>query len=136
MAYDYNKLITNTVIPSLANYGVATTLTRDATNDVWVKSIDVISGKQIYTNSETGEIVDEQEECLLTYNVTVLQDTIKKSEIDGKTVMYGDKILYMSPTMKPKIGDLIQLTQQYRVYMIEPISPADTIVLYKMYVRK
>lgn len=135
MAYDYNQVKLE-VIPILKEFGSVYKLTKDKV-DEWDKKFDAIESRFYYENKDTGEIVYELSDANVEYDVVAVADNISKEEVDGNTVLAGDKILYISPdSVEPEIGDRIKLKKEYRIYNVDVISPGNDIVLYIAYLRK
>jgi len=137
MAFDYNAILVETVIPLMIEFGFETTLKRNTSINDWDKKYDDIEGYYYYENKITGEITVSLDSATQMFPVQVLQVEIDKLEIDGTNVLTGDKVIYMTPSdISPVVNDYIALEQEYRIYRSDPIAPANIVVLHKLYVRK
>ena len=137
---DYNKILSNVVLPKLKEFGKLLTLKKKtiASGD-WIKQYDPVSMRYIWKNTETGEVSDTEPtatEEYTEYNVDMLVDTFKNKEIDGTLVKAGDIKVYSVPTIDIAIDDIVVIgNKDYIVYHMDKIQPADILLMYVLYVR-
>lgn len=137
---DYNKILSNVVLPKLKEFGKSITLKKKTiSSGDWVREYDPVSMGYVWRNTDTGEVVYEEPtatEEYTEYKVNMLQDTFKNKEIDGNFIKAGDIKLYSTPTVPIETNDLIVVNDKdYYIYHVEPIQPAETLLLYVLYVR-
>lgn len=137
---DYNKILSNVVLPKLKEFGKSITLKKKTiSSGDWVREYDPVSMGHVWRNTDTGEVVYEEPtatEEYTEYKVNMLQDTFKNKEIDGSFIKAGDIKFYSVPTVPIETNDLIVVNgKDYYIYHVEPIQPAETLLLYILYVR-
>lgn len=137
---DYNKILSNVVLPKLKEFGTLLTLKKKTiTSGDWVREYDPVSMGYVWKNTETGEVSDTEPtatEEYTEYNVDMLVDTFKNKEIDGTLVKAGDIKVYSVPTVEVAIDDIVVIgNKDYIIYYMDKIQPASTLLLYVLYVR-
>ena len=137
---DYNKILSNVVLPKLKEFGKSITLKkRTISSGDWVREYDPVSMSHVWRNTETGEVSDTEPtatEEYTEYNVDMLVDTFKNKEIDGTLVKAGDIKVYSVPTIDIAIDDIVVIgNKDYIVYYMDKIQPADILLMYVLYVR-
>ena len=137
---DYNKILSNVVLPKLKEFGKSITLKKKTiSSGDWVREYDPVSMGYVWRNTDTEEVVYEEPtatEEYTEYKVNMLQDAFKNKEIDGSFIKAGDIKFYSVPTVPIETNDLIVVNgKDYYIYHVEPIQPAETLLLYILYVR-
>ena len=137
---DYNKILSNVVLPKLKEFGKPITLKKKTiSSGNWVREYDPVSMGYVWRNTDTEEVVYEEPtatEEYTEYKVNMLQDAFKNKEIDGSFIKAGDIKLYSSPTVPIETNDLVVVNgKDCYIYHVEPIQPAETLLLYILYAR-
>ncbi|HZJ98456.1 MAG TPA: hypothetical protein VFC79_00530 [Tissierellaceae bacterium] len=137
---DYNKILSNVVLPKLKEFGKSTTLKKKTiTSGDWIKEYDPVSMGYVWKNTETGEVSDTEPtatEVYTEYNVDMLVDTFKNKEIDGTLVKAGDIKIYAIPTIEINVDDIVIVNNKDMiVYHLEKIQPSSLLLMYVLYVR-
>lgn len=73
-----------------------------------------------------------------TYTGYGVSTQYKRPEIDGTNIQIGDiKLILQKTTTVPILGDTVTIDSLiYRVMNVESVSPAGTVVIYKIQLRK
>jgi hypothetical protein len=85
------------------------------------------SDDEIYSQAETSETV---------YMVIT---NFKKSDVDGTLIKAGDRLALLANdnlSRAPKTGDKVEDSETYTIVGIEEIKPGDTVLLYKLQLRR
>jgi len=138
MAYDYNAIIVNTVIPQIRDKGVDTTLTRtELVTATWTKKFDNVTFVEYWENNTTGAIVyTEPTGGTATIVAKCVVTDFTEEERRDTSILVDDKKLLTIEMPEPKQGDRYTIngtTFQYVNH--ETIAPGGTVVLYKIQVR-
>jgi len=118
----YEDLRDNTVIPLLNKFGKPVEIQQKSAG-----VFDPVSGT--YSTS-TYEKLD---------NGIAVQTNYKNSEVDGKTIIQGDKKLIMLTNNNNEIAvndRIIMESITWNIMSIDEVKPADVRVLYKLQIRK
>jgi len=134
--FDYDRIVVNTVLPSLEKYGNPISLVRDADLSLWDREYDPITEEFSWTNKQTGQVVTtEPEDDTYTGDGVFVQ--MSDELLSNTLVKASDKVLLVQAIPTPKTGDRVVdhagITYQYVTHI--PISPGGTNVLYKIAVR-
>ena len=134
--YNYDNIL-QVVYKNLIKFGTEVELQKNNSEDLWVKKYDPIEQRDYYENSDTGEIVYEQPETdVLSYQIQALQDSFTKSELNNDLVKLTDIKLYLVPDVEPAKDDIIiRDDKSYKIYYVNKIKPADTTLMYEIYIR-
>lgn len=138
MAYDYNAIIVNTVIPQIRDKGVDTTLTRvETVTATWTKKFDNVTFVQYWENNSTGDIVyTEPSGGTTTTTVKCVVTDFTEEERRDTSILVDDKKLLTIEMPEPKQGDRYTINDTTFQYVNhETIAPGGTVVLYKIQVR-
>ena len=78
-------------------------------------------------------------ESTVTYSVTGVKLDYEQSVMDGTLIRVGDQRVYAAPSLSvtPKAGDKLTIgSEVWDVIKSSPLSPAGTVVLHDIQVRK
>jgi len=121
MSFDYSGLVAAS-IALIDKFGRNVTFTY-ITPGTYTASTNAITG-----DSET------------TQTVKMAITDFRRDEIDGKKVKRGDKEALLAPdslTREPRTGDKVTDDgKDYRVMDIDDVKPGDTVLLYKLQLRR
>lgn len=137
MAYDYDSLRDETVIPLILNYGLPITLTKRGSTATYEKRYDPATKSFIWVDVETDEVfTQEPAETVVAYQGLAVRTKYRDEAIDGTLVKRGDVRLLAVNIPLPQLGDTIQVGDTvYNVVQTDPVAPGPTVVLYKVQVR-
>jgi hypothetical protein len=138
MAFDYNRIVVNTVIPQIADKGKDVILIREFSVDgVWSKKYDPITYEPYWENSETGEIsYTEPTGYTEIYTGKALMTNFEEEDFRDTSIQRGDVKLLSIELPAPRQGDVYTVNDIRYVYVNhEKLAPGDTTVLYKIQVR-
>lgn len=74
-----------------------------------------------------------------TQSVKMLITDFKRNEIDGTLIKNGDKKALLAPdnlTRAPKTGDQVIDDETFTIESVNELKPGDTVLLYKLQLRK
>lgn len=140
---NYTSLRANMVIPLLTKYGKPMTIIRESGSPTgWVKTFDGGLGTWKWTNSITGEVVYVDPTSPVTY-ITIVTVGVEKpyeqDEIDGSTIVQGDRRFIVAGDATPLVGDTLQVdssTDKVRIQDLKKISPSTTTVVWIVHARE
>jgi len=140
---NYVSLRTNMVIPLLTKYGKPMTIVRSsAALSGWVKTFDGGLGTWKWTNSTTGAVVYVDPATTVTY-LTIPTVGVEKpyaqDEIDGSTIVQGDRRFIVAGDVIPLVGDTLRIdsvTDKVRIQDLKKVSPSTTTVVWIVHARE
>ncbi len=119
MSFNYSGL-SKTAVKNIAKFGRSVTF-----RSVTVGTFDTSTG------TKTGaKDVDKIIKAVIT--------DYKDRQIDGEIIRRGDKQVMIagSSVISPKTNDIIVDGSDYKIVNIETVQPGDTVLIYKLQVRK
>lgn len=122
----------------LYKMGMSVTLTRYESSGAWVKSYDPVEGRDMWTNSTTGEIVyTAPANNPVSYTGYGVRSNFLLNEIDGTLIKKGDiKLVLSTEFPEPQEGDKFTMDGATYNYVSHEIkSPAETAIVYMVQVR-
>jgi hypothetical protein len=137
MAFDYDAIVSNVVIPQLQDKGVDAVLTREfGVDGEWEKKFDPVTFEQYWENSD-GDISSTEPSGLVeVYAGKVLVTDFTDEERTDSSIKVGDKKLLTIELPAPIQGDVITIRGvDYSYINHSTVAPASTDVLYKIQVR-
>lgn len=88
------------------------------------KTFNKITGKNTTATTATSTVVG-------------VEVPINNRLIDGTRIQAGDRQLVIAATYAPVMSDTVSLSGEYwSIVEIQPIQPADTVIAYRLQVRK
>lgn len=137
MAFDYNRIVTNVVIPQIVDKGLDVVLTRYySVEGAWEKKYD-IDYDPYWENTETGDIsYIEPTGYTEVYTGKALVTSFTDEERRDTTIKMSDRKLLTIELPAPIQGDVFTVRDTDYVYVNhETVAPGSTDVLYKIQVR-
>lgn len=94
----------------------------------------------VFNGIRPGSIIRQDGEETVTpdvaINITGVQTSYKPFEIDGKTILTGDRQIVATADNEVKTGDIFIIDgQRWRVENPWPVKPADVVICYKAQLR-
>ena len=134
--FDYDRVISQTVLPALEKYGNPVILTRDADMSLWERTYDPVTEEFSWENRNTGQIVQTEPEDE-KYTGDGVFTNIDSDMLENSLVKSSDKMLLIQAIPSPKVGDRFtdHSGKVYQYVADMNISPGGTSVLYKIAVR-
>lgn len=138
MAFDYQRIVTDVVLPQIEDKGTDVILTRYySVEGEWEKKYNSITFEQYWENTETGELTyTEPSGYTEVYTGKGLVTGFTDEERRDSSIKTGDKKILTIELPAPIQGDVFTVRDTDYVYVNhETIAPADVDVLYKIQVR-
>ena len=120
MSFNYAGLA-STALKQIAKFGRSVTL-----RAVTAGTFDTSTGTK--TGASTADTV-----------VKAVVTAYKDKQIDGEIIRHGDKMVMIAGsavTTAPVTNDIVVDGGDYKIVNIETIQPGDTVLIYKLQVRK
>lgn len=137
----YNDIKNKTAIPLIKKFGKIAYIITEGESEEWIKSIDTITGRYVWTNIDTEEVVyvnpvDDIEELVHVVEDSSAQNSIFIKDEKGEKIEYI-KYLCSECTFDPipydtkiKINNII-----YTILKVVKLNLGDVTLLYEIYVR-
>lgn len=138
MAFDYQRVVYETVIPQITDKGTLITLTRIIdSSESWEHVMDEVTFTEYWENKDTGEIVFvEPGEMTEVYTAMGVITDFTEEEINNTSIKTGDKKILSIELPKPLQGDVYTIRDMdYHYVNHVTVAPGDVDVLYKIQVR-
>lgn len=138
MAFDYEGLRVDTVLPLMEEFGFVATITKQDSTDNWEKKFDEELSRVYYENIVTGDIVYSLPNGTTEVELTIIWSSIEQKEINNTTILSTDEVIYVSPKgVQINIGEYITIeSKKYRVQATKPIKQAGVELLNRVFLRK